>query len=240
LDSGGQVSGSLGKCLGKSLYWLDLDAVVQSQLRKSETCTEIKYFSAPRRHPQKAQGHASKKYTQSNHRQTLYFNALEAQLGITPILGWYSEKDPHTCEACKHQWPAFEEKVTDVNIATHMLRDAYEDKLDRALLISADADLVPAVNTVRSLGKEVLLALPPGRKRAKHLRECANITNNIKIKAIRNFRLPNTISRPGLPPLECPPEWTIPQKWIWKKADPMISETKPKRFDPLRWFRWWG
>ena len=42
-----------------------------------------------------------------------------------------------------------EEKETDVNIALHLLRDAYENIYDKAILVSQDSDLCPAVAMVR-------------------------------------------------------------------------------------------
>lgn len=37
-----------------------------------------------------------------------------------------------------------EEKRTDVNIAVHMLNDAYTDACDTLVIVSGDSDLVPA------------------------------------------------------------------------------------------------
>jgi len=47
------------------------------------------------------------------------------------------------------------EKGIDVAIATDMLRRAYSNAYDTAILISGDADLVPAVEGVKDIGKHV-------------------------------------------------------------------------------------
>ena len=55
--------------------------------------------------------------------------------------------------------------MTDVNIATEMLADAFDNLYDTALLISGDSDLVPPVTAIlrRFPGKRVVIAFPPCR-----------------------------------------------------------------------------
>jgi len=47
------------------------------------------------------------------------------------------------------------EKGVDVKIATDMFRGAYKNAYDTAVLVSGDADFVPAVETVKDFGKHV-------------------------------------------------------------------------------------
>ncbi|MEZ6234732.1 MAG: NYN domain-containing protein [Phycisphaerales bacterium] len=215
--------GPLEELLGRSLYWIDLQAVFLSQLKPSEHCVAIKYFSAPRRVPRTASEAERPAYIASNERQRTFLEALRTLSLVEVILGWYSENDPLVC-ACGAVTPRFEEKVTDVNIATHMLCDAYEKRLDVAVVMSADADLVPAVKAVRRAGVEVVLLLPPGRKRAQHLREASDHNvRGLKIRAIRGNRLPDRVERGGsLSAIECPVEWTAPGRWVWNSPDPAL------------------
>ncbi len=56
------------------------------------------------------------------------------------------------------------EKGIDVRIATDMLHQAHTNVYDTAILISGDADYVPAVEAVKASGKHVELAsLKSGR-----------------------------------------------------------------------------
>jgi hypothetical protein len=41
--------------------------------------------------------------------------------------------------------------MTDVNIATQILIDAFQDKYDMTMLISGDSDLVPPIRTIHEL-----------------------------------------------------------------------------------------
>lgn len=49
----------------------------------------------------------------------------------------------------------FTEKGVDVRIAIDLIEGAYEDRYDRAILISSDGDLAPAVEMVTRKGKKV-------------------------------------------------------------------------------------
>lgn len=52
------------------------------------------------------------------------------------------------------------EKGTDINIAVDMLSGAFHNSYDVAILLSADQDFKKVVETVKSMGKVVELALP--------------------------------------------------------------------------------
>jgi hypothetical protein len=58
--------------------------------------------------------------------------------------------------------------MTDVNIATHIIMDAYKDKYDAAMLLSGDSDLVPPIKAVHEnfKNKRVFVAFPPKRHNA--------------------------------------------------------------------------
>lgn len=55
--------------------------------------------------------------------------------------------------------------MTDVNIATHVILDAYKDEYDMAMLISGDSDLVPPIKEIHKnfSNKRVFVAFPPKR-----------------------------------------------------------------------------
>jgi NYN domain len=95
------------------------------------------------------------------HRQ--YVKALGA-VGVTPVMAQFKEKG-RGCLSCGSRWIAHEEKETDVNIALHMLDDAYKDRFDRALLVSADSDLAPPIRMVldRFPKKQIRVLTPIGR-----------------------------------------------------------------------------
>jgi hypothetical protein len=50
-----------------------------------------------------------------------------------------------------------------VHFSLKLVEDAIDDVFDRAIIISADSDLVPAVRVVRRRTPGIFLATPPGR-----------------------------------------------------------------------------
>ncbi len=65
------------------------------------------------------------------------------------------------------------EKGVDINIAVDMLRYAYNDTYDTAILITGDGDFVSAVKAVQDLGKHVESAYFEAAK-SHHLRRAAD------------------------------------------------------------------
>lgn len=58
----------------------------------------------------------------------------------------------------RHPDKTFHEKGVDVRIAVEMIRFARLNDYDKAILISSDTDLAPAIEEVKSLGKKVMYA----------------------------------------------------------------------------------
>jgi uncharacterized LabA/DUF88 family protein len=63
-------------------------------------------------------------------------------------LGYFKKKE-RKCPNCNHKWVSHEEKETDVNIASRLIDLAYQNAFDRALVISNDSDLSPAIRLIR-------------------------------------------------------------------------------------------
>lgn len=134
------------------LKWLDLWALGASLARNGEAVAAVHYFSA----------YATwRPAPYARHRA--YVSALQSR-GVTVHLAQFKAKDKR-CFNCQHRWQDHEEKETDVHVALRLLADAFEDAFDRAILISADSDLVPVVAMVRQKfpRKQVMVVAPPGR-----------------------------------------------------------------------------
>ena len=139
--------------LGKPhLKWLNLRSLSESMLREKDYLAQVNYYTA---YPTWLPG------PYATHRS--YVKALEAE-GVKVILGKFKNKRLR-CGKCRAQYLTREEKQTDVNIALGLVVDGIQDKYDRAILISADTDLVVAVKKARSLNpdKEILVAVPGNR-----------------------------------------------------------------------------
>ncbi|MCA1965162.1 MAG: NYN domain-containing protein [Flavobacterium sp.] len=132
--------------------WLNINLLVNNLLQNNQTLVEIKYFtSRVSNNPEKQK------------RQNTYLEALES-VGVNIYYGNY-QSDKLECRRCGNIWPTYNEKMTDVNIATQILIDAFQDKYDMAMLISGDSDLVPPIKSVHEIfkNKRVFVAFPPKR-----------------------------------------------------------------------------
>lgn len=132
--------------------WLNVKLLVHHLLQMNQTLISIKYFtSRVSNHPEKQK------------RQSTYIDALES-MGIEVFYGNYQDGSAE-CKKCGHIWRTAKEKMTDVNIATTMLVDGFNDQYDMAMLISGDSDLVPPIKAVHAnfKTKRVLVAFPPKR-----------------------------------------------------------------------------
>ena len=82
----------------------------------------------------------------------------------------------YTCRLCGGLDIIPHEKMTDVNIAVEMMRDAFQERFDTALLLSADSDLCPPVRMIRELfpAKRVVVGFPPHRRSAELVNAASN------------------------------------------------------------------
>jgi uncharacterized LabA/DUF88 family protein len=109
-----------------------------------------------------------------------YVTALRA-VGVTPILGRFKIKN-RECRRCGTSWQDHEEKETDVNIALRLLLGAVKNEYDRALLISGDSDLAPAVRAVKKEcpSKNIRIIAPVNRAYSMDLYRAAGGKTNCR------------------------------------------------------------
>jgi uncharacterized LabA/DUF88 family protein len=134
------------------LKWVDLWGLSASLLRRGEALQAVKYFTAYATWRPDA-------YARHRH----YVLALKAR-GVEVHLARFKRK-PERCRRCGSSWTRHEEKETDVHISVQLVADAFREAFDRAVLITADSDLKPAISMAREAhpASEVLVVAPPGR-----------------------------------------------------------------------------
>ena len=85
------------------------------------------------------------------------------------------------------------EKGTDVNLAVHMLNDAWLDRYDCAVLVSNDSDLAESVRLVRERGKLVGWFMTDTQKPSKELDKVVTFKKSIRKSILSKSQLPNVI-----------------------------------------------
>ncbi|MFA6923111.1 MAG: NYN domain-containing protein [Bacteroidales bacterium] len=150
----------------KKYYWIDIVKFCQSFIRPHQELIEVNYFSAI------PTGNKGKQ-----ERQDLFFSVNKQNPLFKLHLGKYLSKKIHCknfkydehCKNCDGFVYTFEEKETDVRLATQMIRDCVKKRCDISVLISADSDLIPPIEFIRenntefSKNHKIFVFFPPKR-----------------------------------------------------------------------------
>lgn len=175
--------------------WLDVTKLIKSLLHQNQELVGVKYYtSRVSNNPDKQK------------RQSTYLDALEST-SVKIFYGKYQDGATE-CLRCGNIWQTSKEKMTDVNIATAIIVDAYKDEYDMAMLVSGDSDLTPPIREVHSLfkSKRVFISFPPKR----HNSSMALVAKGSQIigrKKLVDAQFPEeVISNTGYK-LEIPSDW---------------------------------
>ncbi|MBO7559013.1 MAG: NYN domain-containing protein [Bacteroidaceae bacterium] len=134
----------------KKYYWLDIVGFFEKFLKPNQELVAVKYFSARPDDPV------------ANANQGRFFQANKENNKFRLILGTYLKKNI-VCRNCGFIIKTHEEKETDVRIATQIVADAYEKNCDIAIVVSADSDMVPAIEIAKGIGQTVFVYFPPNQ-----------------------------------------------------------------------------
>ncbi len=167
------------------LKWVDLRNLSRVFIKShSEKLFEVYYFSAYAEHVSES----------SQKCQKAHIRALELTK-VTPILGHFKEK-ARKCPSCSHRWVGHEEKETDVNIALLLLNLAYQNAFDRALLISNDSDLAPAIRMVRKHfpQKRITTVSPSRYYHSQELIQASSDKTKVRVEHLERCLLPPIVT----------------------------------------------
>ena len=133
----------------KRYYWLDIVSLFERFMREDQELVAVNYFSArPLNNQDKFD------------RQQAWFMANDENPKFNLVLGRYLEKTIE-CRRCHYKMKTFEEKESDVRIATQIVSDAKSGMCDIAIVVSADSDMKPAIELARLSGIRVFVYFPP-------------------------------------------------------------------------------
>ena len=179
-------------------YWLDIVGLFERFMRDDQQLVAVKYFSArPLNNRDKYD------------RQATWFNANNENPKFNLILGRYLEKTIE-CRRCHFKMKTFEEKESDVRIATQIVSDAKSGLCDIAIVVSADSDMKPAIELAQLSGVKVFVYFPPNHfSNAIAGMPGMNITQMQRYESrFRQSLLPDTVTlaKSGYV-LQIPPKW---------------------------------
>ena len=174
--------------------WLNYRKLAETVIRAKDQTTGIFYFTA---------FVTWKPAAVARHEE--YIKALRS-VGVETIRGRFMKKDIK-CHLCGRICNTHEEKQSDVNIALKMLGDAVDDSYDRAVIISADSDLLPVIKTVQRHApeKEIGVMFPIGCT-SFELRQNAAFRLRMREKLLRDCQFPDEL-RVGSATIRRPESW---------------------------------
>lgn len=182
----------------RELLWLDLVALAKS-LRPNSSLVQVKYFTAMVLGDPDAQS-----------RQDRYISAVRTLHpgSFTPVIGKYMSKR-RRCHECDARWVTYEEKQTDVNIAVHLVADVAAQRADTYMLITADTDVIPAIQTARRLDpRSTIIAQFPPRRESKALKRMLPSSRQITLARIRDAQMPDLVEAPNGMSFARPEKWS--------------------------------
>lgn len=183
----------------KKYYWLDLVSFFEKMMTSNQELVEVNYFSARPHDPS-----ASK-------RQDLLFSANKLNSKFRLTLGKYLKKEMICCH-CRKTIHSYEEKETDVRIATQMINDVYKNRCDITIIVSADSDMIPSIELIReiSTAHKIYVYFPPLRHSVSLSNSCDSVRKLSDFKARFNqSMLPDSVHLlDGVTIIRRPENWT--------------------------------
>jgi NYN domain-containing protein len=180
-------------------YWLDVRRLVLNLLAPGQQLMAVRYFTS--------RVSSSPANPDQRKRQSTYLEAIGTLADTTIQYGHYLSKRV-VCHSCGAAWTRNEEKMTDVNIAVTVISDAFSDRFDTALLISADSDLTGPILQVKQFfpAKHIVVAFPPARTSARLLQE-AHASFTISRKKLKDSQFPDRVAKADGFVLQRPVQW---------------------------------
>jgi hypothetical protein len=198
------------------LKWLNVKQLATKVLSAKNQITQVRYYTA------RVSGRVD---PDAPARQQIYFDALGSVPEISLHMGTFlaSKKfaglvhppsfRPQLAAQLPQPWPAVvrvhktEEKGSDVNLASHLLLDAFKGNYDVAAVLSNDTDLVEPIRIVtQELGKPVGLLTPVPNPNPQ-LQAVSSFIRRIGHNDIAACQFPNPLTLPDGRQIARPATW---------------------------------
>lgn len=146
----------------KRLYWLDIVKFFERMMLPDQELVEVNYYSACPLDDQQAADN-----------QDVLFSANKLNPKFKLHLGRYKKKKLK-CQNCGYKIKTYEEKESDVRVATGMLVDMFSQRCDITIVVSADSDMIPSVEIIKSFNPThpVHAFIPPNQKSFALVSKC--------------------------------------------------------------------
>lgn len=202
--------------------WLDWRSLAQTQVGTEDIVHKIHYFTA--------KIERTDQDPEQGLRQETYFRALRRVPGVQLHFGLFKRRlvygelvypQPTSLGLDRGRVARvrrYEEKGSDVNLATQLVEDSFAGGIDHAIVVSNDTDLISPITSARKRIRVSVIS-PHGRL-APELAEAANASWILDTSILQRCRLPN-------PARDDAGEWVVPpDSWLresWPDPDPVVA-----------------
>ena len=182
----------------KRLYWLDVVKFFERMMLPEQELVEVNYYSA-----------RPVDYPQAYYNQDKFFQANETNPKFKLHLGLYKKKKIK-CQNCGFKIKTYEEKESDVRVATGMLTDLFTKRCDITIVVSADSDMIPSVEIIKNFAPEhpVHVFVPPTQKSFALANKCDHVVwlEHYKARFVQSM-LPDEVTLSNGHILQRPNNW---------------------------------
>lgn len=201
-----------------SLKWLNPVQLCREILDQTNKIDKLRYYTA--RVSSRVDADAPK-------RQQIYFDALNSVPEIEIHRGnflvtktWAGVVPPDLDPAKPNAKPPFmpwptvvrvfktEEKGSDVNLASHLIHDAYQDRFDVAAIITNDTDLEEPIRIVSKELKKIVGLITPVARPATSLAKLAAFCLHIRDNHLAAAQFSNPLTLQNGRQITKPTTWT--------------------------------
>jgi len=183
-------------------YWIDFVKFFEHFKERWQILQKVFYFTTPPINLQKS----------ARQDVLLKTNKLINDSRFEVVFGKFYHKW-QICKKCKARYKIPEEKRTDVNISVQMMRDCALDNTDVLILVTADSDLAPPLESIKAdyPNKKIKIIFPP-KSFSNDLNNFMKANRRKALKLENHKRrflkciMPDTVTKDGI-------TFTIPAKW---------------------------
>ena len=186
--------------------WLDLKALAQSFNFKDCEISKIKYFTA--------EVIATEDDRTIKERQDFYLRALRTIPEIEIHFGKFKRRTVKGRLLAKGnslhkkivEIEKFEEKGSDVNIATFMLVDCFQKECEIPVLVSNDSDLSEPLKYIKTILKMPVGLVTPATFFMAELKRYSSFRRKISDTQLESSQFPHTL-KDNKSEISCPKKW---------------------------------
>jgi len=187
----------------RGLKWLDVFRLVEL-FAHGRDVVFVRYFTAAVRNPPWDPGKSSRQDTYLQALQASYPDRVFVEQGV---FLQYKARRPSVSTGEMVEVIESQEKGSDVNLATRLILDSFDDLYDIAIIVSNDSDLAVPIKEVRQrFGKQIWVVSPP-RQVSQQLRQNADRYLRLRTSHVERCQLPDPVRTPGGRSVYKPRDW---------------------------------